>query len=244
MRLGVIADVHGNLPALEAVMERLAGLELDAVVNLGDCASSPLWPAESVALLRKSGFHHVRGNHDRVLGAPSLAGLGLSDAYAWSQLDQEARDWLLALPFSLSVAGALCIHASPQDDNTYLLESVVAGRLLPASLEEVEGRLDGNASRLIFCAHSHLPRLLRLGSGATIVNPGSVGCPAYDDPDAPAHVSESGSPHARFALVTVEDDKVGVAFQAIAYDWAAAARRAQANGREDWAQALLKGWMG
>jgi predicted phosphodiesterase len=243
MRLGVIADVHGNLPALEAVMERLAGLELDAVINLGDCASSPLWPAESVALLRKSGFHHVRGNHDRVVGAPDSTGLGLSDAYARSQLDQAARDWLHALPVSLPVAGALCIHASPHDDNTYLLESVVAGRLLPASLEEVEGRLEGQEARLILCAHSHLSRLLRLENGATIVNPGSVGCPAYDDPAVPAHVSESGSPHARFALVTVEGDRVEVAFQAIAYDWDAAARRARENGREDWAQALLKGWM-
>jgi predicted phosphodiesterase len=241
MRLGVIADVHGNLLALEAVMERLAGLELDAVVNLGDCASSPLWPAETVALLRKSGFHHVRGNHDRVVGAPDSTGLGLSDAYARSQLDQEARDWLHALPFSLSVAGALCIHASPQDDNTYLLENVIAGRLLPSSLEEVEGRLHGNASRLILCAHSHLPRLLRLGNGATIVNPGSVGCPAYFD-DAPVyHKVETGHAMASYAVIDKTDKGFAPTFRNVAYDHMAMSRLAVQNGRPGWASPLAIG---
>lgn len=52
MRLAVLSDIHGNLPALEAVIADLEKNGADAVVNLGDCASGPLWPAETVRLLR------------------------------------------------------------------------------------------------------------------------------------------------------------------------------------------------
>ena len=55
MRLGVIADIHGNLLALEAVLAKLDDLGVDRIVNLGDCASGPLWPAETAALLRSRG---------------------------------------------------------------------------------------------------------------------------------------------------------------------------------------------
>lgn len=94
MRLGVIADMHGNLPALEAVLASRAGLSVDAVVNFGDCASGPLWPAETVRLLRARPMNHVRGNHDRALGAVSPDGLGTSDSFVWRNLDAEARYWL------------------------------------------------------------------------------------------------------------------------------------------------------
>jgi hypothetical protein len=137
MRLGVIADVHGNLPALEAVLTRLAGLAIDRIVNLGDCASGPLWPAETVQLLRASAMSHVRGNHDRALGAASPDGLGASDAYAWRNLDAEARGWLAGLPFDIEIGRARCFHVCPKDDETYLLDEVEGGRLVAARPQAV-----------------------------------------------------------------------------------------------------------
>lgn len=241
MRLGVIADVHGNLPALEAVMARLAELSPDLLVNLGDCASGPLWPRETTRLLRESAFHHVRGNHDRALGAASAAGLGRSDSFAWQALTAEDRAWLAHLPFSSTLAGALCIHASPASDEAYLIDSVSSTQLIAASHAEITARLGAAAARLVLCGHSHQPRVVRLDNGTVIVNPGSVGCPAYEDPHAPAHVSESGSPHARFAVVTIADDAIAVEHHAIVYDWEHAARRARDNDRPDWAHALLTG---
>lgn len=240
MRLGVIADVHGNLPALEAVLARLAGLSVDRIVNLGDCASGPLWPAETVRLLRATAMSHVRGNHDRALGAASLDGLGASDSFAWRNLDAEARGWLAGLPFELSIGGARCFHASPTDDDAYLLDTIEAGRLVAAGLEAVEALIGAAGPRVVLCGHSHQPRLLRLDSGTVVANPGSVGNPAYHADRPSTHISESGAPHARFAVVTLAD-AIAIEHHAVAYDWEHAARRAVDNGRVDWAHALRTG---
>lgn len=240
MRLGVIADVHGNLPALEAVLARLAELAVDRIVNLGDCASGPLWPAETVQLLRANAMSHVRGNHDRALGAASPEGLGASDSFAWRNLDADARAWLAALPFDIEIGRARCVHASPKDDETYLLDEVEDGRLAAARPRAVAAFLGATSHAVVLCGHSHQPRLLRLDDGAVVVNPGSVGNPAYHATEPSIHVSESGAPHARFAVVTMTD-AVAIEHYAIAYDWEHAARRAEANSRTDWAHALRTG---
>jgi putative phosphoesterase len=240
MRLGVIADIHGNLPALEAVLARLAGLSVDRIVNLGDCASGPLWPAETVRLLRAAAMSHVRGNHDRALGAASPDGLGASDSFAWRNLDAEARDWLARLPFELEIGGIRCFHASPKDDDTYLLDEIEGGRLVAARPETVEALIGASRPGVVLCGHSHQPRLLRLDDGTVIANPGSVGNPAYHADEPSTHVSESGAPHARFAVVTITD-AVAIEHHAVAYDWEQAARQAEANGRADWAHALRTG---
>ncbi len=239
MRLGVIADTHGNLPALEAVLARLDNLSVDRLINLGDCASGPLWPAETVALLRSREISHVRGNHDRVLGAASALGLGESDSYAWQALDPEARAWLAGLPTEIRVEGALCFHATPDHDETYLMEEVHDGHLVPSPIAAIEQRLAGRTAPLMLCGHSHLSRAARLASGAIVLNPGSVGNPAYRDTN-PAHVSESGMPHARFAVVTLGAE-IAIEHHLAIYDWAHAARRAEQNGRADWAHALRTG---
>jgi len=243
MRLGVIADIHGNLMALEAVLERLRSLAVDGIVNLGDCASGPLWPAETVALLRATTMLHVRGNHDRALGAAIPEILGRSDRFAWERLQAADRDWLSTLPAAQVVAGAHCFHATPRDDLPYLMERVVDGRLLPDAPAAAERRLAGVESRVLLCGHSHLARLLRLSNGGLVINPGSVGCPAYRDDNPPAHVSESGTPHARFAIVTMSP-AISVEHHAIAYDWEMAAEQARRNGRDDWAHALATGTAG
>ena len=71
--------------------------------------------------------------------------------------------------------------------------------------------------------------MIRLPDGLVIFNPGSVGCPAYDDPTEPAHVSEQGSPHARYGIVELGEDGAPDRFEAIAvsYDHEAAAVRAE-----------------
>ena len=65
MRLAVIADIHGNLLALEAVLAHIAARGITRIVNLGDCVSGPLCPAETAARLMALAMPTVRGNHDR-----------------------------------------------------------------------------------------------------------------------------------------------------------------------------------
>jgi diadenosine tetraphosphatase ApaH/serine/threonine PP2A family protein phosphatase len=75
-----------------------------------------------------------------------------------------------------------------------------------------------------------------------IVNPGSVGLPAYEDPTPPAHVSESGSPAARYAVLQLDGDRVSIEHIALAYDHAGAARRAEENQNPAWAHFLSTGF--
>ena len=67
-RLAVISDIHGNIRALEAVLADIETRGADAIVNLGDCVTGPLWPRETLDLLKSLSLITVRGNHDRLLG--------------------------------------------------------------------------------------------------------------------------------------------------------------------------------
>lgn len=251
MRLAVIADIHGNVLALDAVLDDIGRRGADKIVNLGDCVSGPLWPRETCERLMPLGLATVRGNHDRWVAGGDPAAMGPSDRYAFDALDAAARAWLGALPTGLTLeAGGVTIrafHARPADDNNYLAEEIVAGRLALVDGATLASRLGEAASAgLVLCGHSHQPRLLRIAAtGAVLVNPGSVGAPAYDDPTPPQpHVSEVGSPHARYAMVSVEAGVVtAVEMIAIGYDWRAAAERAAAHGRPEWAHALATGFM-
>jgi predicted phosphodiesterase len=246
MRLAIIADIHGNLPALEAVRSDIAARNADLTVNLGDCVSGPLWPAETAARLMALDLPTVRGNHDRWVSEGEVP--YFSDRLARDQLDDAQHRWLAGLPMGLNLdcSGVIVrlFHASPADDNTYLMEDKQDGRLVQSDPAAISARLGpAGEARLVLCGHSHLPRLLTLG-GVTLLNPGSVGQPAYADPTPPdAHVSEVGSPHARYAVVTLEAGAVqAVDLVAVAYDWEAAARRAESYGRADWAKGLRTGF--
>lgn len=244
MRLAVIADIHGNLAALEAVLADIAARGADLTIDLGDCVSGPLWPAETTARLGQLAFPTVRGNHDRQLATTPRTLMGASDAFAFDRLDRQARERLGALPETLvPTAGVLAVHGCPTRDTQYLTEDIVDGRMALARPVAILDRLGGAQAPLILCGHSHQPRVVHAGDGMLIVNPGSVGCPAYFD-DAPPHASETGSPHARYALATRSGQQWRVELIAITYDWASAAHRAAESGRPDWARALMTGYVG
>ncbi len=90
--------------------------------------------------------------------------------------------------------------------------------------------------------HDHLPALLRLPDGRLLVNPGSVGLPAYRDDLPFPHAMEAGSPHARYAIVVPSPAGWAVEHVAVAYDWQSAMATAAKNGRPDWAIALGSGF--
>ena len=130
MRIAVIADSHGNLLAVESVLADIERRDVDRTINLGDCVSGPLWPREVCDLLIVRDDLNIRGNHDRWASGPDPARMGASDRYACSQLNQDHRSWLGALPTSASADhGILACHGTPIDDNQYLIEEASEGRL-------------------------------------------------------------------------------------------------------------------
>ena len=257
MRLAVIADIHGNVLALEAVLADIARRGADVTLNLGDVVSGPLWPSETFRLLAPLKLPTVRGNHDRALCEP-IAGLGASDRYAIDQLRVATRpgSWerlaiehlpadacktLAALPPTLAPApDVLACHGTPASDVTYLLDDVADGVMTLAPAPVIAERLGHTAASLILCGHSHIQRATQCGA-QLIVNPGSVGCPGYIDDTRPAHVSEAGSPHARYTIIDDASGQWTVEMIALAYDWERAAARASANNRPEWARALSTG---
>jgi len=250
MRIAVLADIHGNVRALDAVLddlERRGGA--DITIDLGDCVSGPLWPRETMERLQALNLPTVRGNHDRwVAQDPADETMWPSDRYAREQLTQAQREALLALPLTLEIApGVIAFHARPDHDEKYLADAIVDGQLVRTPLAAIRRRLKllDPACQLVLCGHSHRSELIAVPGGPTIFNPGSVGCPAYDDDTPPAHVSEQGTPHARYGIVELREDGRPGRFESIAvtYDHEAAARQAEAVGRPEWAHALRTGFM-
>lgn len=249
MRLAVIADIHGNVLALDAVLADIAARGITRTINLGDCVSGPLWPKETAERLIGLGLPTVRGNHDRWVATGDPGTMYFSDRFARDSLDAAAVGWLRDLPmtldFEIEGLAIRAFHATPADDNTYLMEQATGGRLVPSSAADIGRRLGATGANLVLCGHSHLPRLLTLADPAvTILNPGSVGQPAYSDPTPPEpHVSEAGSPHARYGIVTIERGMLlSVEMVAVPYDWAKAATRAASLGRDEWARGLATGF--
>ncbi|MBV8962639.1 MAG: metallophosphoesterase family protein [Hyphomicrobiales bacterium] len=245
MRVAVIADIHGNLLALEAVLADLKGRGADLVVDLGDCASGPLWPRETMERLHGLEALTVRGNHDRQVAELAPAEMGPSDRFAFGELTKEQRLLLGELPMTRFIApGIFACHATPARDDLYLIDEVENGGLARGNPDAISKRLGTIEAKVVLCGHSHRADLVRLSNGSMVLNPGSVGSPAYDDEGPPAHVSESGTPCARYALLE-ENPKSGVTveFIAVAYAFEKAARRAQENGRNEWAHALRTGFM-
>ena len=241
MRFAAIADIHGNLSALEAVLEDIARQGIAQVVNLGDCLSGPLDPAGTAARLRPLGLPTVRGNHDRWLGTGSGGGRWEQDAEAL--VTGDVRDWLARLPEVLDWQGIFLCHATPQDDLSYWLHHATPeGWMRPATAAEAAAPAAGLGAELFLCGHTHLQAAVRLPGGQLVVNPGSVGCPAYSD-DAPwPHRAEARATQAHYAILERRPAGWDVTFRLVPYDPAPMIARARAAGSPEWATALATGF--
>lgn len=244
MRLAVLADIHGNLAALEAVAEDLRHRCVEQVINLGDHVSGPLLPRETLRFLMGQDWVHLAGNHERQLLTIPRSQQGASDAFAYDQLTPQDLAWLGTLAHSRPFGDDIWLcHGTPQSDCTYLLESVVEDGARDATLEEIESRLRGVTAAVVACGHSHLPRWLGVAEGRRVVNPGSVGLPAYDDVQPFPHAMESRSPEARYAILEQRPEGWCCELIAVSYDHGSMARLASRRGRPDWARALQTGYL-
>ena len=242
MRIAILADIHGNLPALEAVVRDFSRRGVDAVVNLGDSVSGPLMPLETARFLMAQDWTHIAGNHERQLLSPGAEPRGPSDEYAHAHLTSAELAWLASLRPTLRFSRdvVLC-HGTPRSDAEYFLETVEPERVRAATRTEVDERLGKVDAGLIACGHTHTPRSVRASTGQLIVNPGSVGLPAYADDTPVAHKMETGSPHARYAVLTRARAGWMVEQIALPYEWDEAADTARRKGRQDWAAWLSSG---
>jgi diadenosine tetraphosphatase ApaH/serine/threonine PP2A family protein phosphatase len=175
--LALLYDVHGNLPALEAVVADAREVGVERFVLGGDYALFGAWPEETVGLLRELDAEWIRGNGERWTASPAEAPDQVQGAIERCRelLGQELVRQLATLPETLTTEGVLYCHASPRSD----VESFMPQ---PAD-DEVELLLGVQAERLVF-GHTHLAFQRSSAAGIELLNPGSVGMPFDGDPRA------------------------------------------------------------
>ena len=172
MRVAAISDIHGNLPALEAVLAEIDRERVDDIVVAGDTAHGP-WPAEVVDLLVERGARCVRGNADREV-------VERSDRYGplaqWSadRLGDRrlgvVQGWPLTLELAITGLGAVLVcHSTP------LSEDPIYTRITPDA--ELTSLFESVEADVVVCGHTHMQYDRALASGLRFVNPGSVGSP-------------------------------------------------------------------
>ena len=196
--LGVFYDIHGNLPALDAVLEETQLAGADRYLLGGDYALFGAWPAETVARLRDLDATWIRGNVDRWVDDPGEDDLPDEVRGAIGRcrelLDAETIAGLGALPAALVEGGVRYCHASPLSD--------LRGFPPEAGPEDEELLAGAEEARVVF-GHTHLQFTRVGGVGTELVNPGSVGIPLDGDHRAAFALAH---PDGRIELRRVEYD--------------------------------------
>nr|WP_254007632.1 metallophosphoesterase family protein [Rhizobium sp. L1K21] len=242
--MAVIADIHGNHLALEAVLDDIAKQGVDVTLNLGDCFSGPLEAGKVADMLIPLNLSTVRGNHDRALIDRPREAMSDWEVPSIAQLSEAHLEWIRTLPFEMRMNGVYCCHATPQDDNTYWTETVSpSGSFQLNPLRDIERIAEGISEPLILCGHTHIARAVHLSDGRMIVNPGSVGCPGYDYDVPRYHKVEVGHPFASYAIVEAMARGWQAQFRQVRYDHHEAARIARERSFHDWAAVLGGGWL-
>lgn len=231
MKYGILGDVHANLSALRAVLERFRAHRVERVLSVGDVVGYGAAPTECIAILRELGARVVKGNHDAA--CVNEIDLAYFNSYArtavtWTraQLSREDSAWLARLPLTLDLEDCSVAHGTYHRPERF---DYVQGE------SDAEASLDRLPTPVCFVGHSHVPiALVRLeddplrtarAEGSEIdlsdvrralINVGSVGQPRDDDP--------------RAAYAIFDSDEQRVVIERVRYDIEAEARRIRAAG--------------
>lgn len=246
MRFAAIADIHGNLAALDAVLADIHRQGISEIVNLGDCLGGPFDPAGTADRLIALDIPTVSGNHDRWLIDRPEAEMDVIERWTYPALSPAHFDWLRSLPQTLVWNEVFLCHAVPSDDITnWLDERGPGGRMHLQPLTEITRHAEGIGETLMLCGHTHVPRAVRLPDGRRIVNPGSVGNPSYrDDRWAEPVINNTASPDARYAVIERVEKDWRVSLCSVPYDASEMVARARAHEDTDvWIQSVSTGWV-
>jgi len=215
--IAALYDVHGNLPALDAVVADARAHGAQRFVLGGDYALFGGWPVETVERLRElPAALWVRGNAERWTADPPDELRDIAGVYR-ATLGDEVVDELAALPFSAELAGTLVVHASPVSD---------VRSFLPQPAEDEGELLQGVTHARLLFGHTHLPfRRITARDGIELVNPGSVGMPL------------DGDTRASYALIHPDRR---VEHRRVEYDHAASAARVREAFEGPWTETIAR----
>ena len=233
MRVGLISDIHGNRPALDAVLAELAREDVDQIVCLGDVAVGPQ-PAEAIEGIRELGCPVVMGNWDACFleGMPEVhdeVGRKLVETGEWwaQFLSPEDRDFMRTfqptIELDLDGQGALCFHGSPHSYDDWIFATTPD--------EQLRAMLDGHEEPVLVGGHTHL-QLIRRFEKSVLVNPGSVGLPFVEWWPRPVRIA----PWAEYGILGSSDGKLEIELRRTTFDVEAFLRLSRTSGmpHADW----------
>ncbi|HEU5349944.1 MAG TPA: metallophosphoesterase family protein [Ktedonobacterales bacterium] len=231
MRIAIIADIHGNAVALNAVLDDIARERAERIVCLGDVAAFGPQPGEVVARLRDSGCPVVMGDTDATMLVPEAPATNellrrLQEIEVWGAARLTATDRAVIAAFAPTIAltlghgvSLLCYHGSPQSFKDRINATT--------SDEELARLFAGTSAQIYVGGHTHIQMVRRYGS-ALVLNPGSVGL-AYDRVPSPGVVVRN-PPWGEYAILSIMADSFSFDLRRVPFDVAALKRAARENG--------------
>lgn len=236
MRIGLIADIHGNAFALAQVLEALDREGCETTYCLGDLVAPGPWPVEVAEMLRSRRVPCVRGNTDEwVLTAPNTPvsdNIEMNELLTWARghLGEDRMAFLHDLPLRLDLEfeGTMTtlVHATPRS-TTEVTSSLTPADALHDMYLEPHGSL-------VASGHTHV-QLFRNTESMTMINPGSVGLGGVG-PGAPDFPPRRPATGAEFAVVTLEAGRTSIALHQLDLDISTMMDAASATGMPqfDW----------
>jgi putative phosphoesterase len=212
MKLAIIADIHANMVALDAVLGDIDTQKVDQTICVGDLVGYATFPNEVINRLREREIFTIQGNYDESVAEDLFAcGCDYKDPKAlehagmslvWSQehVTPENKEWLKQLPkeHRMIVEGkeVYIVHGSPRKNNEYLYEE-----------SEAIGEIFRDYTfDLLLCGHTHKP-FMKVIDGRCIVNAGSAGKPKH------------GNPRATYVIVSIDHQSISFTVREVSYDF-------------------------
>jgi putative phosphoesterase len=219
MKIALISDTHGNLPALEAVLEDIRVQGADQIVFLGDAATLGPHPRETLDLLRALGCVCISGNHDAALLDLTRAtdlqiGPSLHSTLQWGYDLLEPihfdflRSFIPTYELKLGAISLLCFHGSPHSNIDMALSNTSEPRM--------DEYFADFSNEILAGGHTHI-QMIRQRGKQLVVNPGSVGS-AFVEPFLYGNDAPTLLPWAEYAIIRVERSGWSADLRRVAYD--------------------------
>ncbi len=223
MKIALIADIHSNIYALEAVLEDIEKRDVDTIVCLGDLVGYCTFPNEVINKLKENNIMTIMGNYDDAVGNErSICGCDYPDpkdaenanfSLMWSILNtsEDNKKFLRELPteMRLSFNGKTIVflHGSPREMNEYLKENS----------KQAQEVMDEYSGDILVCAHTHIPYSKYYGK-KVLINAGSAGKP------------KTGVPDANYMILEISEDETKTEVIEVSYNYEATAKAIEAEG--------------